>query len=355
MKKILMVMISLLLLFSFAGCSNSGQGKLGGELVIYTPNSDSEVEAIIPYFEEKFGIQVKAVIASVEDCIERIKSEANAPQADVLWGGMTYSVYQQYPDLWEEYVSANDENIEEESYKNTTGFFSQYCLSGTSPFIVNIDEMAKAGLTLNDIKGYKNLIDHEAKLKGKVLMEDPLVSEPAYSHVKSTLYLFSTGEESDWDKRDFSKGWEYVAKFVDLIEAKTVSSSAAVCKTVQEGGAIVGLTNEAAVVNMLREGAETIAVVYPEEGCCWTAYGVSIVKNAPHMERAKTFVDWLLSEEAQQLYSKYSLRPILSGVSNETTFMPSLDDLKVFTEDTEFTFSQRNEWLDKWRELIKSH
>ena len=42
-----------------------------------------------------------------------------------------------------------------------------------------------------------------------------------------------------------------------------------------------------------------LSLVYPEEGAVWLPAGVAIVKNAPNMDNAKLFVDYVLSEEAQ--------------------------------------------------------
>ena len=89
MRKRFITVLVLLLTISFFGCSNSNQQdpveeveKIGGELVIYTPNSDREVEVVIPYFEEKYGVTVTTVIAGVDDCAKRIKDEAEKPESD---------------------------------------------------------------------------------------------------------------------------------------------------------------------------------------------------------------------------------------------------------------------------------
>ena len=47
-----------------------------------------------------------------------------------------------------------------------------------------------------------------------------------------------------------------------------------------------------------------LSLVYPEEGAVWLPAGVAIVKNAPNMDNAKLFVDYVLSEEAQTALSK---------------------------------------------------
>ena len=57
-----------------------------------------------------------------------------------------------------------------------------------------------------------------------------------------------------------------------------------------------------------------LSLVYPEEGAVWLPAGVAIVKNAPNMDNAKAFVDFLFSDEAQQLVAEAYLLPGRSDV-----------------------------------------
>ena len=54
-----------------------------------------------------------------------------------------------------------------------------------------------------------------------------------------------------------------------------------------------------------------VSVIYPEEGTVWLPTGTAIVKNCPHPENAKKFIDFLLSEECQQLSALCTLNSAL--------------------------------------------
>ena len=103
MKKFLCVLFTLTMLMGLVGTAFAD----GGVLVIYSPNSDTEVDNIIPAFEAATGIRVELLSMGTGECVTRIDSEKDNPQADVMWGGMNYGVYVQHPDLWAEYTSSN--------------------------------------------------------------------------------------------------------------------------------------------------------------------------------------------------------------------------------------------------------
>lgn len=162
-EKALSLIAAAAMTFSLAACSSSDSSADTGEkaeagsgkLVIYSPNSDTEIENELAAFQEKYpDIQVDLQSMGTGDCVARIEAESENPQADVMWGGMNYGVYKQNPDLWEEYVSKNDENVDE-NYRNDTGYFSNYVLSGSGAFIKNDKLLKELGVEVNS---YEDLL-----------------------------------------------------------------------------------------------------------------------------------------------------------------------------------------------------
>ena len=105
MKKLFALLLALMMVVSFAGCGTDtpDAGNDGGEvenkLVIYTPNSDGLINAVIPAFEEKTGIEVELITAGTGDCLTRIESEKENPYADVLFGGMSAANFEKHPEF----------------------------------------------------------------------------------------------------------------------------------------------------------------------------------------------------------------------------------------------------------------
>ena len=59
--------------------SQSSDAKGSGELVVYSPNSDSEIAAVIPQFEEKTGIKVIIQSMGTGDVLARLEAEKDNP------------------------------------------------------------------------------------------------------------------------------------------------------------------------------------------------------------------------------------------------------------------------------------
>ena len=169
---------------STAASGTAAQG--GGDIVIYSPNSEGLLNATIPLFEEKYGVNVELIQAGTGELVKRIQSEKNDPYADVLFGG-SWSLMYTNEDLWEPYVSANDGNVID-AYKNKCGFITGNVLDG-SVLIVNTD-------LIGDIKieGYEDLLN--PALKGKIATADPANSSSAFAHLTNML-LAMGGYEDD--------------------------------------------------------------------------------------------------------------------------------------------------------------
>ena len=283
MKKIFKVLSILLVAILLVGC-----GKSKGEdnkLVVYSPNSEGIINAVIPLFEEKTGVEVELISAGTGELIKRIESEKNNPYGDVLFGG-TYTQFMSNEELFEPYVSSENNNIVDE-YQNHGGYLTFTVLDG-SLLIVNKELAAAEGI---EIKSYEDLLN--PKLKGKIATADPTTSSSAFAQLTNIL-LAKGGYESE-------EAWEFVDKLIDQFDGKIQSSSSSVYKSVVDGEMLVGLTYEDPVLRLLMDGADNVEIVYPEEGSVFLPAGLAIVKNAPHMENAKKFVDFLLGEEVQNI------------------------------------------------------
>ena len=110
MKRIFSIALGLTMAVSLAGCgSSSASGSSGSAtaaaaaagdntLVVYSPNTDSLINATIPAFEQATGIKVEVISAGTGDLQTRIDSEKENPQGDIMFGGMNPAQLEKYPD-----------------------------------------------------------------------------------------------------------------------------------------------------------------------------------------------------------------------------------------------------------------
>lgn len=336
-KLIALTLISMLSLSSFTGCGNddtSEKTNQENKLVVYSPNSEGLVNAIIPLFEEKTGIKVELQQAGTGELFTKLKGEAQDPVADVIWGG-SYTTYLDNEGLFDEYVSPEDKNLPE-AYQNKSKFKTSYVLDG-SCIIVNKD-------LIGDIKieGYKDLLN--PALKGKIASADPSNSSSAFSHLTNML-LAMGGYDND-------TAWKYVEDLYKNIDGKISGSSSAVYKSVIDGEMVVGLSYEDPVAKVIKDGAKNIEIIYMNEGTVYLPAGSAIIKNAKHKENAKKFIDFIISKEAQDVLGKTTTnRPVLPNAETGS-FMKPMKDIKVITEDYDYVYKNSGKIRERFKELF---
>lgn len=316
------------------GCSqdkNPGAGSQSKSLIMYTPNSKTLVENVIPGFEKKTGIKVQVVAAGTGETFKKIESEANNPIADVVWGG-SYTVYMSHTKNFEKYVAKENDKVRD-IYRNTSGFYTPYALDG-SVILVNKNIIKDAA----KITGYKDLLD--PSYQGKIVSADPTSSSSAFAHLTNMLKDFG-GYDSD-------AAWDYVTKlFGTQIKGKITAKSSLVYKTVADGENGIGLTYEDPSTRLLNDGAP-VEVVYPKEGSVFLPASSAIIKGCAHMDAAKQWIDYIVSQEGQDLIGlKTTVRPVRDDAKLRKNLKP-VSDINIMAEDYEYVFKHKDEIIKRY-------
>ena len=298
MKKLLALFLAVMMLCSVT--SALAEGKL----VIYTPASDAEIAVAVPKFAEQFGVEVEVIPAGTGELLKRIEAEKDAPIADVLFDGALSAIAPK-SDLFEPYISAEEDNVFDQ-YKNVEGTMSRFnCVSVCLLVNTNLAGDLK-------IEGYQDLLQPE--LRGKIAYTDVAASSCSYSHLICMLDAMGGG--------DTEEGWAYVAALCDNLDGKLLSSSSAVPRAVSDGEYVVGLTHELYAATYINSGAP-VKAVYMTEGCTVPPSTVQIIKNAPNMENAKLFVDYIMGIDFQTRYTdEANSRSVRKDVHAPSTLAP---------------------------------
>lgn len=83
--------------------------ELSGDLVLYSSMTESDLDALITCFNEKYpDINVEVVNGSAGELTTRLAGEASNPVGDLVWGGMADSDGDRYADIFEKWVSDYD-------------------------------------------------------------------------------------------------------------------------------------------------------------------------------------------------------------------------------------------------------
>ena len=331
MKKIIIFAFISILIFS---CSSNNSNN--EKLVIYSPHALDFVEPLIRDFESKNqNIKVELIAAGTGELIKRVETEQNSPLGDILLGA-NLNLIKNKLYLFENYTSTNENNLYDE-YRNIEGSITRFTTI-PSVLIVNTN-LAK------DIKieGYKDLLNTD--LKGKIAYTDPSLSSSSFKHLINMLYAMGDGNPKN--------GWSYVEKLCDNLDGKLLSGSSAVYKGVADSEYTVGLTFENAAANYVAAGSP-VKIVYMEEGVIMKADGIYIIKNAKNLENAKKFVDYITSYDTQnKMNNELNSRTVRKDLPKSSILTPA-EEIKIIHDNDELVNSNKDIWLEKFKNIITS-
>ncbi|MCL2564316.1 MAG: extracellular solute-binding protein [Defluviitaleaceae bacterium] len=328
--KVLLIVVAGL--FILSGCAQLGIGggsDRSGTLVVYTPNSEGLISAVVPAFEEQYGISVELIQAGTGELFARLRSESDAPIADVVWGG-AYSIYAQNLDLFEPYVSPNNQYVVE-AFRNSNGYTQPYVLDGS---VLVVNRTLTAGM---NIRGYMDLLNPD--LFGRIATADPRSSSSAFAHLTNML-LAMGGYESE-------AAWQFVDDLFTNIDGNINPSSSGVFRSVADGEMMVGLSFEDPIIQLIADGAD-VDVVYMMEGTVFLGAEAAIIRGAGNIEYAQRFIDFIISHEIQEVFGTTTTnRPVRADVQMGDNMIP-ITQIHTIIEDYEFVMANREAIVERF-------
>lgn len=310
---------------------------IGDSLVLYSSMTENDLDNLIEKFNEKYpDCEVEVVNGSAGELTARIAAEADNPQGDVMWGGLSNSDGDTHSEIFEHWLSDYEDEVIDD-YKSNNGFYNLDHLS-TVVFCVNTDLEAELGLEINS---YADLLD--PALNGKIVFSDPNSSSAAWNNLCNIMSVY--GNDSD-------EAWDYITQLMN--NGLVISTSSSVCfKSVETGEYVVGLTYEDGASTLLKSGATNIKMVYPEEGTSAAALGCAVIKNAPHMAAAKAMVNFLMSAEGQDELGTAlgTLRMTNKNATFESQYLPKTSEVTWVTRDIDWLIENKEQVLEHWNSI----
>lgn len=312
MKKVISVLLALVMVF---GCVSA----LAADLVIYSARNERLNNIVIPGFEAATGLTIEMITGSTGEVNQRIKAEVESGNVtvDIHWAA-DETMLSANRDMFQPYVSTENAAMMPLFQNDGTNVFNP-AFAEPNVIIVNTEKLAEIGVT---VESYADLLN--PKLKGKIISADPANSSSAFQCLIGMLYGMGEGDPMS------DKAWDFIDEFLTNLDGKVASSSSQVYNGVANGEYYVGLSYEDPCVELEAAGAQPVKVVYPKEGVIFPGQSVQIVKNAPNLEAAQKFVDYVLSEEVQTaVAAELNLRPLRAGVPVNSKMIPN-EEIKLF-------------------------
>ena len=119
---------------------------------------------------------------------------------------------------------------------------------------------------------------------------------------------------------------------------------------VNDGEQAVGITLEDNAFRYVAGGGPVV-IIYPTDGTVAAPDGMAILKGAPNLANAKTFIDWCLSKTAQQvLVKEMARRPVRTDVASPAG-LPALSEIKSIPYDFGWAAKNNKEFVKKFADM----
>lgn len=172
--------------------------------------------------------------------------------------------------------------------------------------------------------------------KGQVIASNPATTGGAY--LMLAAQIFRLGSEK--------AGFDYVQSLHQNVAQYTKGANGSI-PLVSQGEAIVGFAWGHDTLKQKKQGNLPIVVVFPPD----TGFEIgaaSIIKNAPHPDAARKFIDFLLSPEAGTINAANGYRyPVRKGVTMPAG-VPAFESLHLAPWDLKAASANVDSWKKQW-------
>ena len=332
MKKLLFAAATLVASLTFFGCEKNQSL----ELRVYSIIHDEETEALTKLFTDKTGIPVSYLRATTGELVNRVITEKNDPQADILLGGASsYHIQADKEGALESYASPLAKNLPSyavASDNTWTGF----CVL-TLGIGVNSKRFAEKFPGTPLPKTWEDLLN--PIFKGEIVLNNPAASSTGYIFVQNQLQRL--GDE---------KGWEYLLALTKNV-GQFPDSGSAPAKLLGTGEYALGVSYLHALAKYNAQGFSVKPIAPPQSA--GDVDCVSIMKNTKNLSAAKKFVDFMLSVEAQELMSEFTFTAPVNPEAKAVSGSIAISDIDLIDYDVQKASSEKAVVLDRWVKEVK--
>lgn len=294
--------------------------------------------AVLKAFNEKTGVEAPSDPKNSGQTLAALEAEAAAPQADTAYYGIVFGIEAADKGLVAAYQPPGFDEIPE-TLKDSEGAWMAVH-QGAIAFLVNTDELGDL-----PVPTCWSDLTSEA-YAGKVGFLDPTQAAVGYS-VSTAANLAMGGTLENWDP-----GIEYLAQLHDnglILPAQTATAM------VQQGEIPILIDADFNGYKIRNIDQAPVEVVIPCEGTIAIPYVMSLVSNAPRPDAGQALIDFVLSDEGQQLFAESFLRPIRDveiDPSVAEQMLPESDYERVSVPDFVQMRAVQEPFVERWESEV---
>ena len=299
-----------------------------GTLRLYTSQPDEDAAQTVEAFEEAYPeVEVELFRSGTEEVISRflLEAESGEAQADVLLvaDAPTFELLKDQ-ELLEPYCSPEAESIDAAFYDADCTYFGTKVLATVITYNTALAKPITSWAELAEVE------------PGQLIMPSPSYSGAAAYN----LGVFS---------RTDGVGFEWFEQ-LEANGAVLTQGNGTVARNVASGEQSYGVVVDFLAIRA-REDGSPVEVVYPDEGVPIITEPVGIVAGTPNLEAAQAFVDFLLSQEGQEVAVEIGYQPLREDVEAPAGF-PALSEIQVLTADPAELAETREADKERFRTLF---
>ncbi|MFQ6871363.1 MAG: extracellular solute-binding protein [Romboutsia timonensis] len=334
-KKITVALLTAAISLSLVACSNkenvSKNEKLEDTVVVYTTHKEEMLEAISDEFTKETGINVEFINLKGE-LADRVRSEKDNPQADVMFGGDT-STYMQLKEegLYEKTEPQWKDELDK-SFKDSEGYW--YGTIKTPVMMFYNKDLLSADKAPKD---WSDLTKEE--YKDLIVTRDSLSSS-----MRSTVCALI---ENNIKTKNEDAAWKYLTDLDKNIK-NYYNSGSVMYSAIGKGEAAISIAVLSDIIDNKENNKMPLEIVDAESGSVVITDCVAALKNAPHPNAAAKFVDFVGSAKVQAMIANdFNRIPTLdSALKDSPAWMAT--DYKAMDVDWDVIGKNQSKWIEKW-------
>ncbi|QGG50715.1 ABC transporter substrate-binding protein [Lysinibacillus pakistanensis] len=328
----------ILLTLALAGCGNkevektekvSAHPKEEKILTVYSAGPDGLAANIQQAFEEKTGIKVEMFQGTTGKILSRLEAEKNNPVADVVVLASVASMdgLKETSQL-QSYQDAKQAEKINSDWSDAEGYYYGYSASALG-IAYNTKNTQEVPTDWSDLA--------KEQWQNKINIPDPSLSGSAVDF----LYGYALAEKNAWKTMGLWKN-----NGLQVNGANKEALDAVI--TGDKNATIAGVDYMA---YKAKADGEPVEIMYPKSGTVVSPRAVGILKDAKHIEAAKEYVDFLLSDEGQKLVTDAYLLPGNKEIPVKNR--AALDEVPQLTVNWKGAEADQLEILTKFNDMFR--
>ena len=329
-KRVIALCMAAVMSIGLVGCGKSSNvDESKGKVVVYMPSPSNLNQEIMEGFTAKTGIEVELFEGTTGEILARLETEKSNPIADVVvLASWADGLGLKEDDQLLEYVPANADKLydgwsdEDNMLYGTSASALGVIYNTTILPELSADWSELASGEYNDLLAFP---DAEKSGSAKDFLSG---------------YINAFGEES-WSV------WEALADNGMTVPGANKAALEAV--TTGEKAILVAGVDYNAYTSMA--AGEPLDIYYPEGGTLINPRPAMILKTSKNVDNAKLFMDYLLSDEAQEMVADAYLLPGRSDIQCDNR--TNVSDIVTFDVDWNWIVGNSNSIASKMNELCR--